>query len=341
MITVTLYSRTDCLLCEEALADLDGLKSEYPHELTIVDVDSDPELKKAYDEFVPVVQVGPYRIKAPFTRQELAVTLGAAQDRQKQIEDLDKPDHVPLQSNQSWKKSDEFSYWLSHHYLEILNILVFIYLGLPILAPVLMKIGATGPASLIYRGYGLVCHQLAFRSFFLFGEQPIYPREAAGLDRWQSLSQVTGLSEGSQPEDLLKARTYVGDEKVGYKIALCERDVAIYGSILLFGVLFAVTGRVLKPLPWYLWILIGIVPIGLDGLSQLMSQPPLNFFPMRESTPLLRTLTGFLFGFTTAWFGYPMVEQAMADTRKLLGSKRARMMGMKSGEDEKTRQPSF
>ena len=204
-----------------------------------------------------------------------------------------------------------------------------------------MKIGATGPASLIYRGYGLVCHQLAFRSFFLFGEQPIYPREAAGLDRWQSLSQVTGLSEGSQPEDLLKARTYVGDEKVGYKIALCERDVAIYGSILLFGVLFAVTGRVLKPLPWYLWILIGIVPIGLDGLSQLMSQPPLNFFPMRESTPLLRTLTGFLFGFTTAWFGYPMVEQAMADTRKLLGSKRARMMGMKSGEDEKTRQPSF
>ena len=128
MITVTLYSRTDCLLCEEALADLDGLKSEYPHELTIVDVDSDPELKKAYDEFVPVVQVGPYRIKAPFTRQELAVTLGAAQDRQKQIEDLDKPDHVPLQSNQSWKKSDEFSYWLSHHYLEILNIFVFIYL---------------------------------------------------------------------------------------------------------------------------------------------------------------------------------------------------------------------
>jgi len=289
MITVTLFSRTDCHLCEEARADLDSLQSEYPHVLNIVDIDSDPELKKAYQTQVPVVEAGPYRLTAPFTRQELAITLGAARDRQKQLDNLDDPNLIPVQNNASWTNSDRFSYWLSRHYLAVLNLLVVVYFGLPILAPVLMKIGAVGPASLIYRGYGLVCHQLAFRSFFILGEQSIYPREAAGISGLQTLNQATGLSEGSDAAALLSARTYVGNEEIGYKIALCQRDMAIYGSILLFGVIFAVTGRRLRPLPWYLWVVIGLVPIGLDGFSQLMSQPPLSFWSLRESTPFLRT----------------------------------------------------
>ena len=43
-------------------------------------------------------------------------------------------------------------------------------------------------------------------------------------------------------------------------MALCERDIAIYASIFLFGILYAVTGRRLKPLHWVAWILIGMVP---------------------------------------------------------------------------------
>jgi uncharacterized membrane protein len=81
----------------------------------------------------------------------------------------------------------------------------------------------------------------------------------------------------------------------------------------------------LPPLSWILWMLIGLVPIGIDGVSQLLSQPPFNFFPYRESTPYLRILTGFLFGFTTAWFGYPLLEESMADTRKILAIKRLRV----------------
>jgi len=339
MIAVTLFSRTDCHLCEEARANLDSLQMEYPHTLKIIDVDSDPELKNAYQTQVPIVEAGPYRLKVPFSRQELAITLGAARDRQKQLDDLDDPNLIPVHNNKDWTKSDRFSYWLSHHYLAVLNLLVIFYLGLPILAPALMKIGAVGPASLIYRGYGMVCHQLAFRSFFIFGEQPIYPRAAAGISGWQTLNQATGLSEGSDADALLRARTYVGNEKIGYKIALCQRDTAIYGSILFFGVIFALTGRRLRPLPWYLWVVIGLVPIGLDGFSQLMSQPPLSFLALRESTPFLRTMTGFLFGFTTAWFGYPMVEQAMADTRKLMENKRTRMTNTNPVKDSPIKQP--
>jgi uncharacterized membrane protein len=73
------------------------------------------------------------------------------------------------------------------------------------------------------------------------------------------------------------------------------------------------------------WFIIGLGPIGLDGFSQLISQLNITalqgFLPYRESTPLLRTLTGFLFGFTTAWFGYPSIEEAMADARRVFSKK--------------------
>ena len=82
--------------------------------------------------------------------------------------------------------------------------------------------------------------------------------------------------------------------------------------------------RKIKPLPWYLWLLFGILPIAIDGFSQLLSQPPLGFFPYRESTPFLRSLTGFLFGLTTAWFGFPIVEESMVDVRRYYGQKLAR-----------------
>ncbi len=327
MIPVTLYTRRECSLCEDAMVDLAALQEQVPHQLIVIDVDSSPELQKAYGEAVPVVEAGPYRLKAPFSRQELLVTLGAAQDRQRQIETLNDPGYVPtIPANISWTGADRFTYWLSRHYLAVLNILVLIYMGLPVLAPILMKIGFEAPAKLIYRGYGLVCHQLAFRSFFLFGEQPVYPRQAAGLDGYRSFGEVSGIDETSAAGELIAASRYIGDEVVGYKIALCQRDLSIYGAILLFGLLFGLTDRRIKPLPWYLWIVVGLVPIGIDGLSQLLSQPPFNLFPYRETTPLLRVLTGFLFGFTTAWFGYPLVEQAMRDSRELMENKYRRYL---------------
>jgi uncharacterized membrane protein len=166
-----------------------------------------------------------------------------------------------------------------------------------------------------------VCHQLAFRSLYLFGEQFYYPRAAAGVKGLKTLSQATGLDEGSEPASLIAARLFVGNEIVGYKVALCQRDVGIYGGILLFGLLFSLTNRRLKAIPWYAWIIVGIIPIAVDGLSQLLSQPPLSFWTFRESTPTLRLLTGGSFGFFTAWFGYPMVEESMADTRKIMSNR--------------------
>ncbi len=336
MIQVTLFSREGCHLCEDVLRDLDDLRVRYPHRLEVIDIESDSELKKRFDLEIPVVQVGPYLLKAPFTRQELEVTLAAQLDRVEHIERIKNPPaYMQTPASYTWSRADAITYWLSRHYLALFNLFVLIYVGIPFIAPVLMRAGAETPANVIYRAYSAVCHQLAFRSFFVFGEQPVYPRQAAGLEDLKSFGEATGLSEGNYDRDLTAARQYVGElsheHPVGYKVALCERDIAIYAAILLFGVVFSVTGRRLPPLPWYLWILIALAPIGLDGFSQLLSQPPLNFLPFRESTPVLRVFTGGLFGFGTAWFGYPLVEETMAETRQILSDKWERVQRKSQG----------
>ena len=323
MITVILYSRKECQLCDQARADLDSLKAEIPHTLVEIDVESDPKLLREFGLDIPVVAAGPFRLKAPFSLQELRITLSAASDRERHIEMVEKsPLLDQVRKQKVWTKADSFSSWFSKHYMLLFNLAVAVYLGLAFLAPVLMKVKMELPATVLYKAYSLVCHQLGFRSFYLFGEQYYYPRAAAGIPGVLTFSQASGLSEGNGVEDLFNARSFVGNEQMGYKVALCERDVAIYGGILIFGILFSLSGFRLPPLPWYLWILVGILPIAVDGFSQLLSQPPLSFLPYRESTPTLRVLTGFLFGFTTAWFGYPIVEESMRETRRMYDSRR-------------------
>jgi uncharacterized membrane protein len=108
-------------------------------------------------------------------------------------------------------------------------------------------------------------------------------------------------------------------------VAICERDIAIYTGILLFGIIFSFAKNRIKSIPWYIWMLFGIVPIGLDGASQLPSLLSFlpKWLPLRESTPLLRAITGALFGITTAWYGYPLIDESVQDSRRMLLQKRA------------------
>ena len=331
MLTVTLYMREECHLCEQAKADLESLQEQYPHRLVEVDIDSDPDLQRTYLVEIPVVEVGPYQLKAPFDRQRLMVTLGAASDRRGQLEEIGGEVYeARVKRGQKISGADKTMYWISNHYLAILNLVMLLYVGLPVLAPVLMKSGATAPARLLYSIYSPLCHQFGFRSFFLYGEQPFYPLKEAGVDvvDFEAATGIVGLHDPND-HSRLEARRYVGDETVGYKVALCERDVAIYASILFFGLLFGLTGRRLPQLHWSIWILLGLGPVGLDGFSQLFSQFDWPFLasllPYRESTPFLRVLTGSMFGFFTAWFAYPNIEESMQETRQFFVKKFAQV----------------
>jgi uncharacterized membrane protein len=323
MLTVTLYMRQDCHLCEQARTDLESIQAKYPHRLVEIDIDTDPALQKKYLIEIPVVEVGPYALKAPFDKQKLMMTLAAAGDRRGQLDKLGRPDHYErVRRGKEISGADRSMDWFSRHYLAVINFFMLLYFGLPILAPTLMNAGAVLPANVIYTIYKPLCHQFGFRSFFLFGEQAYYPLQEAGISGVKTFEEVTGFQDLDNPAAFsrFEARQYTGNETVGYKMALCERDMAIYGAIVLFGLVYAVTGRRIKPLPWVLWVLIGIGPIGLDGFSQLFSQMNWQWLasivPYRESTPFLRVLTGGLFGFTTAWFAYPYMEESMAETRQ-------------------------
>jgi len=328
MITVTLYTRKDDHLSVQAKSDLESIKDQYPHNLVEVDIDSDPALKKKYGEQIPVLEVGPYKLSAPFDKQKLTMTVGAASDRRGQLDKLGREDHHDrVQRGEQISGGDRVMYWISRHYLALLNLVMLFYFGLPILAPVLMKAGLPLPANVIYTMYKPLCHQFAFRSFFLFGEQPYYPLAEAGVPGVKNFEQTIGFEDIHNPMGVarLQAREFTGNETVGYKMALCERDIAIYSAIFLFGLVYALTGRRIKPLHWMLWILIGMGPIGLDGFSQLFSQMEwswlMSLVPYRESTPFLRVFTGALFGLVTAWFAYPAIEESMAETRQFFVKK--------------------
>lgn len=312
---VTLYSKAECGLCDKARAQLDALRKEIPHQLVEVDIESEPTLRERYSERVPVVEVGPYTLNAPFSDLDLKVALLSARDGLKS-NDV-KASNVSR--NQAIRLNRGLLFF-ARHWLAAFNLAVLMYVGLPFLAPTLMHFGYQRQARWIYTVYSPLCHQLAFRSWFVFGEQPAYPRALAGTDLI-NFGQATGMDEN----DYIGARAFLGNPTVGYKTALCERDVAIYGGIFLSGLAFAFLRKRLKPIPIWLWFVLGIMPIALDGGTQLISMLPIPglayILPMRESTPFLRTLTGGLFGVMNVWLAYPYIEESFAETRALIAAK--------------------
>lgn len=323
MIQVTLFISANGSSLESIKKDLSNLQSEFPHQLHVIDIDQDPYLHEMYSKKEPVLDIGVYRLIHPFNANDIRLAFQKAEERLDEAR-LKGNDVLVQRMTEPIKmtRADRFSHWFSNHYMVLVNMFTFLYVFFAILAPVFMKLNWQAPAKVIYKVYSPLCHQLAFRSFFLFGEQFYYPRELAGVEGIVTYGEATGLNE----YDTNAARTFLGNKAMGYKMALCERDIAIYLAMLLFGVVFSMTGRKIKPLPWFLWFLIGLGPIGLDGFSQLLSQTGLGIFswlPLRESTPLLRALTGALFGLATAWFGFPYLEESVLENRRDMHLKQA------------------
>jgi hypothetical protein len=66
------YSRQDCCLCDEALAQIEAARGSASFLLEVVDVDGDPELAARYGHEVPVVEIdGRKAFKYRLTTREL------------------------------------------------------------------------------------------------------------------------------------------------------------------------------------------------------------------------------------------------------------------------------
>jgi uncharacterized membrane protein len=196
---------------------------------------------------------------------------------------------------------DKMIYHLARHWLFLTNLVMAIFIGLPILAPLLMHLGHTGAANLIYTAYRFTCHQLPYRSFFLFGPDGInsYPLE-------------TILAQPDLPPNI---QDFVGNAVLGYKVGVCQRDTAIYGSMLLYGLVYGLVRRWwrVEPLSLRAYVVVGLVPLGIDGITQLVG--------LRESTWDLRVITGVLFGVATVWLAYPYLDEGMRDIEEQIRTK--------------------
>ena len=183
-----------------------------------------------------------------------------------------------------------FIHWVSAHWLFLVNLALGLYSLAPFSAPVLMVTGHTRAGELIYLAASPFCHQLPERSFFLFGPQWVYS--------YEQLSQRLG---GPVP------LRYNGAPDIGFKVAVCQRDVAIYLTMFIAGIAFVWLRHSLRPLTIKKFIAL-CVPMAIDGLGQLLG--------LWTSTWWSRVLTGGLFGLACVWLVYPYLERGMSEVRQ-------------------------
>jgi uncharacterized membrane protein len=252
---------------------------------------------------------------------------------------------------------------IARNWTRVALSILAVYISLPVIAPTLMRLGLESPARFIYTIYTPFCHQFAFRTFFLYGEQPAYPLAATGTDlkpfeayigqsripREMATRRIPmppfnvrglpefestaigerriylNVDEDVTPQSLdeasnfigvqLAAHDFLGNPQMGYKMTLCGRDIAIYTALFIGGVIYSIpkVRRRLRPVPLYIYIILGVMPIAIDGFSQLLGYPPFNLWPSRETLPIFRVLTGALFGIMNAWLGFPYIDMSMRD----------------------------
>jgi uncharacterized membrane protein len=228
--------------------------------------------------------------------------------------------------------ANQITRWFEAHWLLAFNAAWGVFVTLPWLAPIFMALGLTWPGRAVYFIYNFFCHQLPERSWFLFGPSFTYSQA--------QIAEAWGRPLQSISNELIR-RQFIGTPELGWKVAWSDRMVAMYGSIFLFGLLYALLrerGLRFKAMPWWLFLLF-ILPMTLDGTTHLINDAlrldfrqtnewaailtghllPADFYAndhFGSLNSLLRLLTGFLFGFGVVGFLWPMMDNEFSPRRE-------------------------
>ena len=326
MPTITLYSKPNCPLCDQARHLLTRLQAETggaPWTVDEVNILDDAALYKEYRYRIPVVEVAggvtlvaPLSLNPDLLRRALALGsdpalattaqqgLAEAADERARMEQEERvTPSPPSRTPQATPSAPITDYaaslptplrilfaginGLAHNLLGVLTVVLGVWVTLPWLAPIFAKLGWWGPADLIYTVYIFFCHQLPERAGNLFG----------------------------------------------YQVAWCYRNTALYTSVFLVGLLYVGLGqkgrgpRLLREgITWQVGLLCTI-PIMVDGLSHMLGLRVDNAwfdtltghafsqFSVGDSLgPLnwwLRILTGGLFGAAAGLFGFPLLGRTL------------------------------
>lgn len=224
-------------------------------------------------------------------------------------------------------------YFLSRYWLLLLTLLLGLWVGLPWLAPIFMKLGWTSAGNAVYLLYAPQCHQLPQRSFFLFGPETMY-----------SLGEVQAAWQNTNNPLLL--RQFTGSPALGWKVAWSDRMVAMYTSIVFFGWLYWPFRRRLRSLPLWAFALL-LLPMVVDGGTHALSDVtsgigsgfrdsnawlvtltnhvfPATFYAgdaWGSFNSWMRWLTGLLFGLGVVWLAYPFLHRSFNETAQQIEDK--------------------
>ncbi len=237
------------------------------------------------------------------------------------------------------KKALSALLWCLDHWVVVFALLFGVVNLLPFLAPVFMQLGWTAPARLIYALYGPMCHQMAQRSFFLFGAQPMY-----------NISALPMTLPGEKLADMEALRAFIGNADLGWKVAWSDRMVYMYGSLWLSGIFYGVLRHrhPIKPLSLVSFILL-LLPMVIDGGTHLISDMtggltdgfrydnqwladltrhalPDGFYvgdTLGSFNAWMRLISGLAFGFAVARLTFPYINRSVLETAGTLRSKLA------------------
>lgn len=136
-----------------------------------------------------------------------------------------------------------------------------------------------------------ICHQKISRSHCLFnGEQGYYLSDCLPQN-------------GEYRADLKSEKTAFNNGDLGYKFPVSARDMPFYIAMFIGGIaLFYMGKSYSKEIPPAIWLVLAIIPMGIDGTTQTILQ-------MRESTNFLRLITGFIAGFVLPFYLVPMLNK--------------------------------
>ncbi|MBV6395063.1 MAG: hypothetical protein HFACDABA_00634 [Anaerolineales bacterium] len=230
------------------------------------------------------------------------------------------------------RKTESFGEWLSRRWFALFLVIYGLWVFVPFLAPVFMRLGWDGAGKAVYFIYSFFCHQLPERSFFFFGAQPMY-----------SLTEIQSAWQNTANPMIL--RQFIGNEAMGWKVAWSDRMISFYTSVWLFAAIWYPFRKRIKPLSWWGFALL-LIPIALDGGTHAISDfagigngfrdtnewlrlLTNNIFPatfyagdaLGSFNSLLRFVTGLLAGLAIVWLALPYVlENSNADFSRLAPS---------------------
>ncbi|MGB9635029.1 MAG: DUF2085 domain-containing protein [Candidatus Micrarchaeia archaeon] len=187
-------------------------------------------------------------------------------------------------------------------YLLFSTFLVVLVVG----APVAALLGHDNIASALYNAAKPLCHQWIYRSqcildngkYWVFDDcipQSTQSNVIVETKYSSSFRGFDGYFRYSRDQiGINRAEHVIRDGMEGYKIAVCSRDFFMYLGLLIAAPAYLLLRKRITTLPSMIYLLIALVPMGIDGTGQL-----LGFW---ESTNLVRSATGLIVGIVMGYY---------------------------------------